>query len=149
MINASILNIINATQAPILQDEDNQYFYDFLQARISQGGERLSQELATLRGNILVNLSTKSIKPEIIEKMEWLINYYYSSCVKNGLRQRITIETLARFKIDTSNIYIAYFCKRFDLGWLRFTITPKRIGMRLSFLCACCIFSHYTPKNKP
>ena len=40
---------------------------------------------------VLVNLSTKSIKPEIIEKMEWLINYYNSSCVKNGLRQKITI----------------------------------------------------------
>ena len=106
VIDDSILNMISDTQAPILQDDDNQYFYDFLQARISQGGERLSQELATLQGNILVNLSTKNIKPEIIEKMEWLINYYNSSCVKNGLRQRITIETLTRFKIDTSNIHI-------------------------------------------
>lgn len=106
VIDESILNIISDTKAPILQDDDNQYFYDFLQARINQGDERLSQELATLRGNIIVNLSTKNIKPEIIEKMEWIIKYYNSSCVKNGLRQRITIEMLARFKIDTSNIHI-------------------------------------------
>ena len=105
IIDESIVDIIKEN-LPILQDDDNQYFYDFLQARINQGGERLSQELATLQGNIIVNLCTKNIKPEIIEKMEWIINYYNSSCAKNGLRQRITIETLAQFKIDISNIHI-------------------------------------------
>ena len=106
LIDESILNVISNTKAPILQDDDNQYFYDFLQARINQGGERLSQELATFQGNILINLKTKDIKLEIIEKMEWLINYFNYSCVKNGLKKRITIETLTRFKIDTSNIHL-------------------------------------------
>ena len=63
VMDESIVNIIRDTKAPILQDEDNQYFYDFLQARINQGGERLSQDLITLQGNILVNLKTKDIKP--------------------------------------------------------------------------------------
>lgn len=108
IIDESIIDIIRKEDLPILQDDDNQYFYDFLQSKINQGEERLSQELATLRGNIIVNLSTKNIKPEIIEKMEWIINYYNSSCVKNGLRQRITIEMLTRFKIDASNIHIDF-----------------------------------------
>ena len=106
VMDESIVNIIRDTKAPILQDEDNQYFYDFLQARINQGGERLSQELATLQGNILINLKTKDIKPEAIVKMEWLINYFNYSCAKNGLKKKIAIETLTRINIDTSNIHL-------------------------------------------
>ena len=106
IIDESIVNIIIDLKIPVLQDNDKLYFYDFLQARINRGGERLSQELATLRGNILVNLKSKNINPKILEKMEWLINYFNYSCAKNGLKKKITIETLTRFNIDTSNIHL-------------------------------------------
>ena len=106
IIDESIVNIIIDLKIPVLQDNDKLYFYDFLQARINRGGERLSQELATLRGNILVNLKSKNINPKIIKKMEWLINYFNYSCAKNGLKKKITIETLTRFNIDTSNIHL-------------------------------------------
>ncbi len=100
IIDESIVNIIIDSKIPVLQDNDKLYFYDFLQARINRSGERLSQELATLRGNILVNLKSKDINPKIIEKMKWIINYFNYSCEKNKLKQRINFESLFKHNED-------------------------------------------------
>ena len=102
IIDEPILKIMNDKKLPIAKDYDNQFFYDFLQAKINQNEKQLSRELGTLAGNIIINLKTKNITSEIIKKMKWFINYYNSACAKNGLKQRITIETLTKAKIDTT-----------------------------------------------
>lgn len=90
VIDSSVLEIINPDESFISLDKDGQYFYDYLQSRINAGGKRLSQELSTLCGNIAVNIESNSSSISVINKMEWLVNYFNASCIKNGLKHRIT-----------------------------------------------------------
>ncbi len=106
IIDESIFSIVNNRTPYIALDKDNQYFYDFLQARIDKGGERLSQELSNFRGNILVNLSSYIDNVSTVNKMEWAVNYFNDTCQKNGLKHSITLEELNKLNISTSNIHL-------------------------------------------
>lgn len=101
-IDSSVLEIINPDDSLILLDKDGQYFYDYLQSRINIGGRRLSQELSTLCGNIAVNIKSNSTNISVVNKMEWLINYFNDSCIKNGLKNRFTEKHINRLglKVD-------------------------------------------------
>ncbi len=106
IIDDSVLEIVNPNESFISLDKDGQYFYDYIQSRINAGGERLSQELSTLCGNIAVNIESNLSSISVINKMEWLVNYFNNSCIKNGLKNRITETHINRLglKVDTLHI---------------------------------------------
>lgn len=106
VIDSSVLAIIQHTKSFISLDKDGQYFYDYLQSRIRVGGKRLSQELSTLSGNIAVNIASNSTSVSIINKMEWLVNYFNDSCKKNGLKHRITECDINRFGLQVDSLHI-------------------------------------------
>lgn len=106
VIDNSVLEIINPAESFILLDKDGQYFYDFLRSRIKVGGRRLSQELSTLCGNIAVNIESNSTSISVVNKMEWLINYFNDSCIKNGLKNRITEKHINMCGLQVNPLHI-------------------------------------------
>ena len=70
-------------------DDDNVYFYDYLQAYITKNRDSSFDKLSRLSGNILVNLQSKNITESVIKKMDWLINYFNNTCEKNEINMKI------------------------------------------------------------
>ena len=106
VIDNSVLELINSDDSFISLDKDGHYFYDFLQSRITAGGTRLSQELAKFRGNILVNITSNASVISVINKMEWLVNYFNNSCAVSGLKQRITEKDIQRCGLQVDSFHI-------------------------------------------
>ena len=106
VIDSSVLAIIQPTESFISLDKDRQYFYDYLQSRIRADGKRLAQELSTLCGNIAVNIASNSTSISVINKMEWLVNYFNDSCKKNGLKHRITEYDINRCGLQVDSLHI-------------------------------------------
>lgn len=91
IIDSSVLKLIDSGSPYLVMDNDGYSFYDFIQSRIDQGGERLFHELDTLEGNILVNLKSKNISKRIISKMKWMIDYFNKTCLTNGINRCIIL----------------------------------------------------------
>lgn len=106
IIDSSIFYLIDKHNSYIALDKDGLYFYDFMQARINKGGSRLRQELKTFKANILVNMRSNSSESSVISKMEWLVNYFNESCLKNNLSLNISHEDIEFIGLETDYIHI-------------------------------------------
>lgn len=100
LIDSSVIDIVGTNGKYIMLDKDGLFFYNFLQACIDKGGSRLRHKLGILCGNILANIKGHQSVASVINKMEWLINYFNEICLKNDLKKRITIEDLQRCGIE-------------------------------------------------
>ena len=96
LIDSSVIELVGTDEKYIMQDTDGLYFYNFLQACIDKGDSRLQHKLGMLCGNILTNIKGHQSAASIINKMEWLINYFNEISAKNNLKRRITTEDLQR-----------------------------------------------------
>ena len=85
----SVLKLIKIENNFIFLDNDNVYFYDYLQAYITKNRDSSFDKLSRLSGNILVNLKSKDITEPVIKKMDWLINYFNNTCKKNEINMKI------------------------------------------------------------
>lgn len=106
VIDSSAFDFIGKEDSYISVDGDGNYFYDFMQARIDKRDSGLSQSLGVFKGNILINIKNHAADMSVLEKMEWLINYYNATCIKNDLPQRISREDIERQGVKTSPIRI-------------------------------------------
>lgn len=100
LIDESVINLVKGKCKYIILDNDNQYFYDFLQLRIDQGKKMLELEFSIFQGNIITNLKRKSICDKVLKKMIWLINYFNKTCIQNGMRHRINVDLLNKYGIS-------------------------------------------------
>lgn len=92
IIDVSVLKNIKIENTFISLDDDNVYFYDYLQAYITENRNSSFNKLNLLFGNILANLQSKNITESVIKKMEWLINYFNNICEKNEINMKIKKE---------------------------------------------------------
>lgn len=106
IIDSSLFDFIGKENSYILMDKDGNYFYDFMQSRIEKHDTRLKQALGSFKGNILLNVMNNVSEASIIAKMEWLINYYNDSCIKNNLCQRILREDIEKCGLETTSIHL-------------------------------------------
>ena len=106
VIDPSVLEIIKKEDSYITKDKDGLYFYDFLQSRIDKGGQRLSQSLGELKGNILLNIVSNVSQSSVINKMEWLVNYFNEICFKNNLHKEISRDDIRKNGLETDTIHI-------------------------------------------
>lgn len=89
IVDESVLKNIKIANTFISLDDDNVYFYDYLQAYITKNRDSSFEKLSRLSGNILVNLQSKNITESVIKKMDWLINYFNNTCEKNEINMKI------------------------------------------------------------
>lgn len=68
IVDDSVLKNIKKENTFILLDDDNVYFYDYLQAYITKNRDNPFEKLSRLSGNILVNLQSKNITESVIKK---------------------------------------------------------------------------------
>ena len=92
IVDESVLKNIKIENTFISLDDDNVYFYDYLQAYITKNRDSSFDKLSRFSGNILVNLQSKNITESVIKKMDWLINYFNNSCEKNAINLKIKKE---------------------------------------------------------
>lgn len=89
IVDDSVLKHIKIENSFISLDNDNVYFYDYLQAYITKNKDSSFDKLSRLSGNILLNLQSKNITESVIKKMDWLINYFNNTCKKNEINMKI------------------------------------------------------------
>ena len=89
IVDDSVLKNIKIENTFISLDDDNVYFYDYLQAYITKNRDSSFDKLSMLSGNILVNLQSKNITESVSKKMAWLINYFNNTCEKNEINMKI------------------------------------------------------------
>lgn len=97
IVDDSVLKLIKIENSFISLDNDNAYFYDYLQAYITKNRDSSFDKLSRLSGNILVNLQSKNITESVIKKMDWLINYFNNTCEKNEINMKIKKENFDLF----------------------------------------------------
>lgn len=97
IMDDSVLKLIKIENSFITLDNDNAYFYDYLQAYITKNRDSSFDKLSRLSGNILVNLQSKNITESVIKKMDWLINYFNNTCEKNEINMKIKKENFDLF----------------------------------------------------
>lgn len=89
ILDDSVFKKIKIENTFILLDDDNVYFYDYLQAYITKNRDSSFDKLSRLSGNILVNLQSQIITESVIKKMDWLINYFNNTCKKNEIDMKM------------------------------------------------------------
>lgn len=89
IVDDSVFKNIKIENTFISLDDDNVYFYDYLQAYITKNRDSSFDKLSMLSGNILVNLQSKNITESVSKKMAWLINYFNNTCEKNEINMKI------------------------------------------------------------
>lgn len=94
VVDHSVFNYIDKKNSLIKLDIDGLYFYDFLQSRINQGGNRLSQQLGTLQANIIINVKSNLNVESVMTKMKWLIQYFNETCLANGINRTLSLENI-------------------------------------------------------
>ena len=106
IVDPSVFEIVDKKENHITLDKDGIYFYDFMQARIDDGGKRLRQNIGTLKANVLLNITNNVSQSSIINKMEWLVNYFNESCVNNNLHCNITPAEIYKSGLKVDSIHI-------------------------------------------
>lgn len=94
IVDASVLKHIKIENSFVSLDNDNVYFYNYLQAYITKNKDSSFDKLSRLSGNILLNLQSKNLTESVIKKMDWLINYFNNTCEKNEINLKIKKEIL-------------------------------------------------------
>lgn len=106
VIDKSVIEIVGLVKTSIELDKDNQYFCNFLQVLINRRKSMYETKLSRFRGNILTNIKSNNTNPNVINKMEWMVNYYNSICVKNNLPNIITKEDIVKSGVNVENMHL-------------------------------------------
>lgn len=94
VVDQSVFNFIDKEKLLVKLDSDGLYFYDFLQSRINNGGNRLSQQLETLQANIIINVKSNLNVESVMTKMKWLISYFNKACLANGINRTLSLDNI-------------------------------------------------------
>lgn len=106
IVDKSAFQLIKGENLPVVQDEDGQYFYDYIQFCILANKVNWLRKIKTFKFNVLLNINNNSTSSTVLNKMEWAVNYYNDNCIRHNLNYLITVEDLKRCGVNISDIYI-------------------------------------------